>query len=53
MLKLLRLLFLGHEHKYEIIERINIRQDKNIVGTKWILQCTKCGQMTKFQSIEE
>ncbi len=53
MLKLLRLLFLGHEHKYEIIDKIYITQNNKRIGTKWILKCAHCGKMTKFQSVDD
>ena len=53
MLKLLQCLVLGHYHQYQIIKEINIIQDGNVVGTKWILQCKHCGNLKEFKSEEK
>lgn len=39
--------FLEHkcQHEYKIIDKIDLCWEKEITGTLYILQCTKCGKI--------
>lgn len=46
MLELLYRIFIGHNHKWEIIREVGIIDDGgNRVGTKYHLQCEICGNI--------
>lgn len=51
MIRLLQLLFLGHAHKWKIIQQYNVtRADKadSVVATAYVCQCEECGAL-KFR----
>lgn len=57
MLSLLQVLIFGHVHKWEIIEQNPyhhyVGTDKELVGigTKFILRCSKCGNLKTVKSL--
>ena len=55
MIRLLYLLIFGHwcDHKWKLIKEIKVFWDESDSipsGTKYIMQCEKCGKMKKFKT---
>lgn len=50
MLEFLYKIFIGHVHKYEIIDKNPIVDDNyERIGTLYVQQCTVCGKLNKFK----
>ena len=57
MLRILRFLVLGtwklpecHQHEWQIYREVTIvNEHKDRIGTKYVLQCHKCGDMKAFR----
>lgn len=47
MIRLLKFLFTGtwHEHKWETIGRGTLHQGRSLVGQRYTLRCTQCGDV--------
>jgi hypothetical protein len=53
MLELLQRIFIGHNHKWEIIEAGKVVDEygKTYIGSYYQVQCSICGKIKRFQSI--
>jgi len=50
MLEFLYKLFIGHVHKYEIIDTNPIVDgEQTRIGTSYVQQCTVCGKLNQFK----
>lgn len=53
MLELLYKLFIGHIHRYDVVEEINIMNtdsDSDIPKSKcYVMQCQVCGKLKQFK----
>lgn len=50
MLEFLYKLFIGHAHKYEIIDTNAIVDKDDVrVGTSYVQQCKVCGKLNQFK----
>lgn len=47
MLCLLQLIFLGHFHKWKVIETNNLTINSEVKGRRYIQQCEHCGKVIK------
>jgi len=49
---LLKMLFLGHVHNFEVLKRESlINQRTGSVGIRYVLKCKKCGHVKKVDLI--
>lgn len=45
MLEFLHKLFIGHSHEWEIIKEVEVTDGWGGRGTRYYLQCKKCGKV--------
>lgn len=52
MIRLLHLIWFGHCHKWEPVEKREIEiREYSITGMRYIVRCTYCGTVRKFDCI--
>lgn len=47
MLRLLQWLFVGHVHRWKILENRSLANGSGSTGSRYILQCEACGDVCK------
>lgn len=50
MIKLLQILWYGHQHKWNIIEKREVRDNGGLIGTRYTCQCQHCGNIKAFNN---
>ena len=52
MIRFLQFLFYGHIHKWKIIDKYDLAYSaKTSTGTRYVLQCSKCGDIKMHDAI--